>query len=191
MYKVAVFVGSLRKDSINAKFARALARRAEGRLAFSFVELGDVPIYDEDLWANPPAGVLRMKDDIAAADAVLFVTPEYNRSIPPVVKNAIDWGTRPWGQNSWSGKPAAIVGTTSGAVGTAAAQAHLRDIVSVIGSPLMVQPEVYFVTRPGLIDDEDSVTNEETGKFLDGWIAAFETWIGRFAADKDAKAAAA
>ena len=191
MFKVAVFVGSLRKDSINARFARALEKRAGDRLAFTYVELGDLPIYDEDLWASPPAGVLRMKDDIAAADAVLFVTPEFNRSIPPVLKNAIDWGTRPWGQNSWSGKPAAIVGTSPGAVGTAAAQAHLRDIATVVGTALMVQPEVYFVTRPGLIDDDHTVTDDGTATFLDGWIAAFEGWIGRFASDAGEKSAAA
>jgi chromate reductase len=190
MYKVAVFVGSLRKDSINAKFARTLAKLARGRLDFHLVDLSDLPVYNEDLWENPPAGVLRMKDEIAAADAVLFVTPEYNRSIPPVIKNAIDWGTRPWGQNSWAGKPAAIVGTSPGAVGTAAAQGHLRDIVTVVGTALMVQPEVYLVTKRGLIDDDLTVTDADTKAFLEGWIAKFEVWIGRFASETAGKAAA-
>ena len=104
MYKVAVFVGSLRRESINLKFAKALAKLGRSKLEFKFVELGDLPIYNEDLWQNPPKAVLRLKDDIAAADAVLFVTPEYNRSIPAVIKNVVDWGTRPWGQNSWAGK---------------------------------------------------------------------------------------
>ena len=191
MYKVAVFVGSLRKDSINAKFARALGKLAKGRLDFHLVDLSDLPVYNEDLWESPPAGVLRMKDDIAAADAVLFVTPEYNRSIPPVIKNAIDWGTRPWGQNSWTDKPAAIVGASPGAVGTAAAQGHLRDIVTVVGTALLVQPEVYFVMKPGLIDDDDAVTDEGTAEFLDGWITAFEHWIGRLASGASDRSAAA
>ena len=183
MIKVAVFVGSLRKDSINARFARALGKLARGRLDFHLVDLSDLPVYNEDLWESPPAGVLRMKDDIAKADAVLFVTPEYNRSIPPVIKNAIDWGTRPWGQNSWIGKPAAIVGTSPGAVGTAAAQGHLRDIMTVVGTALMVQPEVYLVMKPGLIDDDLTIVDEATRSFLDGWVAAFESWIRRLSAE--------
>lgn len=190
MYKVAVFVGSLRKDSINMKFARTLAALAKGRLDFRFVDLSGLPVYNEDLWDNPPAAVLTMKDEIAAADAVLFVTPEYNRSTTPVMKNAIDWANRPWGQNSWKGKPAAIVGTSTGAVGTAAAQAHLRDIVTVVGTVLMVQPEVYFVMKPDLIDDDLTVTNADTRKFLDGWIGKFEAWIGRMIAGSEARAAA-
>jgi chromate reductase len=191
MYKVAVFVGSLRKDSINAKFARTLAKLARGRLDFHLVDLSDLPVYNEDLWENPPAGVLRMKDEIAAADAVLFVTPEYNRSIPPVIKNAIDWGTRPWGQNSWAGKPAAIVGTSPGAVGTAAAQGHLRDIVTVVGTALMVQPEVYLVMKPDLIAEDLTIANDSTRGFLDGWIGAFESWIRRLSAEglKETRAA--
>src|SRR6185436_11258651 len=109
MYKIAVLVGSLRRESINLKLAKALAKLAKGRLEFNFLSL-DLPLYNEDLWANPPAAVLKLKKDIEAADAVLFVTPEYNRSTTPIIKNAIDWGTRPWGKNSWSGKPAAIAG---------------------------------------------------------------------------------
>ena len=115
MFKVAVIVGSLRRESINRRFAQALARLAEGTLEFELVELGDVPMYNEDLWQNPPPAVTRLKQAIEAADAVLFVTPEYNRSIPALVKNTIDWGSRPRGQSSWAGKPAGIVGTSGGA----------------------------------------------------------------------------
>jgi chromate reductase len=110
--------------------------------------------------------VLRLKKDIAAADAVLFVTPEYNRSIPPVIKNAVDWGTRPWGQNSWAGKPGSIIGTSPGNVGTAVAQAHLRSVLTILDTVLLGQPEIYFVTKPGLINDEFDITDDQTREFL-------------------------
>lgn len=179
MYKVAVFVGSLRRESLNLKLAKALAKLGQSKFEFKFVELGDLPIYNEDLWQDPPAGVLRMKGDIAAADAVLFVTPEYNRSIPPVVKNVIDWGTRPWGQNSWAGKPCSVIGTSPGNVGTAAAQAHLRSVLVILDVILMGQPEVYFVSKPGLIDENGNITDNTTREFLQGYLARFEAWIGQ------------
>jgi chromate reductase len=177
MYTVAVIVGSLRRESINRKLAKALAKLGQAKFRFNFVEIGDLPIYNEDLWQDPPASVLRMKKEIEAADAVLFVTPEYNRSIPPVLKNAIDWGTRPWGNNSWAGKPASIVGTTPGAVGTAVAQTHLRSVAVILDVILMGQPEVYFVTRPGLIDENDDITDDTTREFLEGYLARFASWI--------------
>jgi chromate reductase len=177
MYTVAVIIGSLRRDSINRKLAKALAKLGQAKFKFNLVEIGDLPIYNEDLWQNPPASVLRMKKEIEAADAVLFVTPEYNRSIPPVLKNAIDWGTRPWGQNSWAGKPASIVGTTPGAVGTAVAQTHLRSVAVILDVILMGQPEVYFVMKPGLIDENDDVTDDTTREFLQGYLARFAAWI--------------
>src|SRR5580765_851909 len=129
MHTVAVIVGSLRRESINLRFAKAIAKLAEPTLAFELVELADVPLYNEDLWAAPPEGVTRMKREIETADAVLFVTPEYNRGIPAVVKNVIDWGSRPYGKSSWPNKPAAIVGTSPGAIGTAVAQSQLRGIL--------------------------------------------------------------
>ena len=177
MYTIAVLVGSLRRESINRKLAKALAKLGQGKFTFHFVELGDIPIYNEDLWQNPPAAVLRMKKDIEAADAVLFATPEYNRSIPPVVKNAIDWGTRPWGKNSWAGKPASIVGTSPGAVGTAVAQTHLRSIAPILELVLMGQPEVYLVNKPGLIDENDDITDDTTREFLQGYLDRFAAWI--------------
>ena len=182
MRKVAVVVGSLRRESINLRFARALARLAEDRLAFDLLELGDVPLYNEDLWLQPPAGVLRLKREIDAADAVLFVTPEYNRSIPAVVKNVIDWGSRPRGQNSWAGKPGAITGTSPGAIGTAVAQAQLRSILVGCGVALLGQPEVYFQTRPGLIADDLSIADDKTRAFLAGFIEKFAGHVERSAA---------
>ena len=116
MHTVAVIVGSLRRESINLRFAKALAKLAEPTLAFRLVELGDVPLYNEDLWAHPPEGVTRLKRELEAADAVLFVTPEYNRGVPALVKNVIDWGSRPYGKNSWASKPGAIVGTSPGLI---------------------------------------------------------------------------
>jgi chromate reductase len=181
MHEVAVFVGSLRRDSLNLKLAKALAKLGQPKFRFNFAELGDLPIYNQDLEANLPAGVVRMKEEIAGADAVLFVTPEHNRSIPSVLKNAIDWGTRPWGQNSWAGKPGSIVGTSPGNVGTAAGQAHLRSVMTVLDVILLGQPEVYFVTKPGLIDDNDAVTDAATREFLQGYLTRFDAWVGQVA----------
>jgi len=177
MFKIAVIVGSLRSESINRRFAHALAKLAEGTLEFQFIELGDVPMYNEDLWQDPPAAVMRLKQSIEACDAVLFVTPEYNRSIPALVKNTIDWGTRPRGKNSWAGKPVGIVGTSGGAIGTAVAQSHLRHVVASCDMRLLPQPEVYFVNRPGLITDSFEVSDEKSREFLAGYMAKFGAWI--------------
>jgi chromate reductase len=178
MTKVAVFVGSLRRESLNRQFALALARLAEPKgLAFSLAKLDDLPLYNEDLWENPPAAVLRMKAEIQAADAVLFVTPEYNRSIPAVIKNALDWGSRPAGQAAWPGKPAGIVGASPGAIGTAVAQSHLRSIATVFGLALVSRPEIYLSAKPGLFGPDHSVTDEGTRKLLDGYLDAFAAWI--------------
>lgn len=178
MHQVAVIVGSLRRESINRHFARALARLAAPTLEFRLVDLTDVPLYNEDLWQQPPEGVLRLKREVDAAAAVLFVTPEYNRSIPAVVKNVIDWGSRPYGQNSWAGKPGAIVGASPGVIGTAVAQAQLRSILVGCGVGLLGQPEVYLQTRPGLIGDDFSIADEKTREFLSGFIAKFAAHIG-------------
>ena len=182
MHKVAVIVGSLRRESLNLKFAKALARLAEGRLAFAIVDLAGVPIYNDDLWADPPAAVLRLKRDIEAADAVLFVTPEYNRSIPAVVKNVIDWASRPPGKSAWTGKPAAIVGTSPGALGTAVAQAQLRSIAVACGMSLLSRPEVYLTSKPGLISETFEVTDEKSRAFLAGFVEMFAAHVARMTA---------
>ena len=179
--KVAVIVGSLRKGSVNRQFAQALAKLVRPKLEFQFVEIGDLPFYNEDLEAELPASVVRFKHQIESADAVLFVTPEYNRSFSGVLKNAIEWGSRPWGKTSWAGKPVAIVGATLGAVGTAAAQSQLRSVVSAIGMALTAQPEIYLNFRQdtlvsGEFADENfrAVLNDWTTKFAD-WIARLRT----------------
>jgi chromate reductase, NAD(P)H dehydrogenase (quinone) len=181
MHKIAVIVGSLRQESINRKLALALAKLAGERFQFDLVELGDLPIYDDDLInPEPPAPVIRMKAAVAAADAVLFVSPEYNRSVTPVTKNAIDWGTRPFGTNCWSGKPAAIVGTSPGATGTATAQAHLRSILVILDMALMGQPEVYLSHSPGLVDAEHNIVDDAKRQFLGKFLAQFDHWIEQF-----------
>lgn len=189
MKTVAVIVGSLRRDSINRKFAESLAKLAAGKLQFKFVEIGDLPLYNEDLWANPPESVLRMKREVEAADAVLFVTPEYNRYFSPAIKNAIDWGTRPWGKNSWSGKPAAVIGATPGATGASAGQNSLKALLTVVDTILMGQPEVYFTYKPELFDDSNNVVDEETRAFLSGWVDRFAMWIEQTGQLQPAKAA--
>lgn len=179
MKSVAVLLGSLRKESINRQLALAIAHLAEGRLAFQFAEVGDLPLYNDDLWSHPPASVLRLKREIETADAVLFVTPEYNRSFSPALKNAIDWGTRPWGQNSWAGKPGAVIGATPGATGTATAQNALRGVLSVVEVIPMAQPELYFTFRPEYFDAEGAVTDAEVRALLNRWIDRFAAWIER------------
>lgn len=176
--KVAVIVGSLQANSMNCRLAQALAKLAAGKLELSLVKIDDVPLYNQDLEANLPAPVARFKAEVEAADAVLFVTPEYNRSIPGVLKNLIDWGSRPYGKGSWGGKVAGIVGTSPGAIGTAAAQQDLRKLLTIFDMRLMGQPEVYFQTKPGLIDDSFTVTDEGTRKFLQGYVDKFAAFIG-------------
>ncbi|MCO6049577.1 NAD(P)H-dependent oxidoreductase [Mesorhizobium sp. RP14(2022)] len=179
MKTVAVLVGSLRRESINRKFAESLGKLAADRLDFKLIEIGDLPLYNDDLWANPPQSVLRMKSEVEAADAVLFVTPEYNRYFTPALKNAIDWGTRPWGKNSWAAKPAALTGATPGATGTAAGQNSLKGLLNVVDTVLMGQPEVYFTYKPELFDADNNVVDPSTRDFLNGWVDRFAKWIER------------
>ncbi len=178
MLKIAVVVGSLRKDSFNKKLAQAIGKLAAGKMEFHFCEIGDLPHFSQDLEANVPAPVTRFKGEIEAADGVLFMTPEYNRSIPGPLKNAIDWASRPYGKSVWSGKPAAIGGTSQGGIGTAVAQAHLKGIVGgYLNMPMLGQPELYFQWKDGLIADDGTVTNEDTKKFLQGFADKFHAHV--------------
>lgn len=176
--KVAVIVGSLRKDSVNRSFTQALAKLAQPKLDLQIVEIGDLPLYNQDLEGDLPAPVVRFKQQIESADAVLFVTPEFNRSFSAALKNAIEWGSRPWGKNSWAGKPGAIVGATLGAVGTAAAQSQLRSVASAVGVALTAQPEVYLSYREGLIVDGE-ITDASFAGLLEDFAAKFADWIAR------------
>jgi len=179
MTKIAVLVGSLRADSINRKFAQGLEKLAAGRMEFVYADLSGLPHYNEDLWADAPGPVTALKLVIEAADAVLFVIPEYNRSYPGVIKDAIDWATRPWGKNSWAGKPVAITGASPGAIGSAIAQHHLRTTMVAVGTAVMGQPELYYAFKPEHFDANGAVTDPATKAFLEGWINSFGDWVAR------------
>jgi chromate reductase len=177
--RVAVIVGSLRRESINLKLAKALMKLEAPGCAFDLVDISDLPHYNNDLWPNPPASVARLKSAIESADAVLFVTPEYNRGIPGLIKDVVDWGSRPYGKNSWSKKPAAIIGASPGKIGTAVAQSQLRSTLLVLNLAVMGEPEAYVQVTPELIEDDFTVTNEGTRKFLQSFLGAFADWIER------------
>ncbi len=177
--KVGYFVGSLARASINRKLARALVRLAPPQLALSEIGFGDLPLYSYDYDADYPPVARAFKDSIAAVDAVLFVTPEYNRSIPGALKNAIDWASRPYGQNAFTRKPSAIIGTSPGKIGTAVAQQHLRSILCFCNSPLMNSIEAYVQFEPGLITDEGEVRVEGTETFLRNFLTEFAGFVAR------------
>lgn len=180
--QIAVLVGSLSKTSINRKLARALEKLAGARAAFHYVRLDDLPVYNRDLDANYPATYQRLKNDVRDADAVLFVTPENNRSIPAVLKNAIDIASRPWGTNSFAGKPGAVIGTSTGAAATALAQQHLRNICVFIDLYMLAQPEAFVRYSEGMIADDGTVANEATRAFLSKFLDAYLDWARRFTA---------
>jgi chromate reductase, NAD(P)H dehydrogenase (quinone) len=178
-HKVGYLIGSLAKASINRKLAEALVRLAPAELAMTEIPFKDLPLYSYDYDQDYPPVARAFKDAIASVDAVLFVTPEYNRSIPGGLKNAIDWASRPYGQNSFTRKPSAIIGTSPGAIGTAVAQQSLRSVLAFCNSPQMNAIEAYIQFTPGLITDDGQVTVESTEKFLRGYMAEFHTFIVR------------
>lgn len=177
--RVAVVVGSLRKDSLNRKMAKALAAMAPAPLSLEIVEIGQLPLYNQDDDANPPAASVAFKERIAGADAVLFVTPEYNRSVPGVLKNAIDVGSRPYGKSAWKGKPAAVMSVSPGAIGGFGANHHLRQSLVFLDMPALQQPEAYVGGAGDLFDESGGLKKPETKKFLDTFLAAFAAWIER------------
>ena len=181
-HKVAVLVGSLRKGSLNRRAAHALSGLAPQGMELQIVEIGDLPLYNQDLDDSPPAPWARFREQIKGTDAVLFVTPEYNRSVPGVLKNAIDVGSRPYGQSVWSGKPGAVMSVAPGALGGFGANHHLRQSMVFLDVPMMQQPEAYVGGAANLFDDADAITNESTRKFFANFINAFSAWITRHAA---------
>jgi chromate reductase len=178
-FSVGYFVGSLATNSINRKLATALVRLAPAELTMREIPINDLPLYSYDYdQSYPPAG-RALKDALAQVDAVLFVTPEYNRSIPGALKNAIDWASRPWGTNSFARKPSGIIGTSPGKIGTAVAQQHLRSILSFCNSPLMNAIEAYIEFTKGLITDDGRVTVPATEEFLRNYMKEFHGFIQR------------
>jgi chromate reductase len=178
-YKVGYFVGSLSSKSINRRLALALAALAPPDLELSEIPIRDLPMYSPDHDADYPPVARAFKRAIADCDAVLFVTPEYNRSIPGCLKNAIDWASRPWGQNSFARKPSGVIGTTPGAIGTAVAQSHLRGVLCFCNSPLMNTVEAYIQFKPDLITPEGKVADQGTEKFLRNYMDELHGFVAR------------
>jgi chromate reductase len=179
--KIAVLVGSLRKESINLKLARAVERLAAAELTFEYIRIDDLPLYNQDFDSAYPPVCQRLKDAIKASPAVLFVTPEYNRSVPGVLKNAIDIASRPWGTNSFAGKPAAVIGASIGSAGSSMAQQHLRNVLAYLDVPTLAQPEIFFHFKDGMLDAEGKITNADTQKFLQEFVDRYVAWVKRFA----------
>jgi chromate reductase len=175
-YKVAVVVGSLRKDSFNRKLANAVVKLAPPEFAFQQVQIGDLPLYSQDDDTNQVEAVKRLKNEVKGAQGLLFVTPEYNRSIPGVLKNAIDHASRPHGQNAWAGKPAGILGASISAIGTAMAQQHLRNILAFLDVPTLGQPEAFIQVKDGLFDDAGNL-GESSKPFLQNWMDQYVAWV--------------
>ncbi|QTX04050.1 NADPH-dependent FMN reductase [Agromyces archimandritae] len=178
-YTVGVLIGSLSVESINRTLASALIRLAPAELRLHEIPIGDLPLYNRDFDIDYPPAARDFKQAIAEVDAVLFVTPEYNRSVPGALKNAIDWASRPFGTNAFTRKPTAVAGASIGAIGTAVAQQQLRSILSFCNAPQMNAPEVYIHMRPGLITDDGEVTVEGTREFLAGFMQGFADFITR------------
>ncbi len=180
-FQIAVVVGSLRRESFNRKLATAVTRLAPPEFSFKFIEIGDLPLYNQDDDANPAEPVKRLKRDIAASQGVIFATPEYNRSIPGVLKNALDHASRPYGQSAWAGKPAGVLGASVGAVGTAAAQQHLRNVLAYLAMPTLGQPEAFIHFKEGFVDAAGEIASAESRKFLQGWMDAYVARVRRHA----------
>jgi chromate reductase, NAD(P)H dehydrogenase (quinone) len=180
--QIGYIVGSLRKESFNRKLASALIKLAPPDFIFKELKIGDQPLFNQDDEKSQAPEVQRLKSELRAVDAVLFITPEYNRSVPGVLKNALDNASRPHGQNAWAGKPAGIVGISIGPVSTAAAQLHLRTILAYLDMPTLAQPEAYLQHREGFFDEAGNFGNAETRKFMHGWMDKYVAWVKKFTA---------
>lgn len=180
-YTIAVFVGSLRKESLNRQLADAISRMAPPEFRFKQIKIGGLPLYNQDNDANQTAEVLQLKSEILSAQGLLFVTPEYNRSIPGVLKNAIDHASRPYGQSAWAGKPAGVLGVSVGTIGTALAQQHLRNILAHLDVATLGQPEMFLQAKEGLFDSEGNI-GASSQKFIQGWVDSFAAWVKKHSA---------
>jgi len=175
-YRIAVIVGSLRQDSFNRQLANAIVKLAPPEFSFKQVQIGDLPLYNQDDDANQAESVKRLKNEIHGADGLLFVTPEYNRSIPGVLKNALDHASRPYGENAWAGKPAGVLGASPGAIGTAMAQQHLRSILTFLDIPTLGQPEAFIHVKDGLFDEAGNI-GADSKEFLQNWMDQYVAWV--------------
>jgi chromate reductase, NAD(P)H dehydrogenase (quinone) len=175
--KIAVFVGSLRKESFNRKMAKALIKAAPDSLAMEIVEIGELPMYNQEFDDKPPVVYTQFRDRVKQFDGVLFVTPEYNRSVPGVLKNALDVGSRPYGQSVWDGKPGAVMSVSPGALGGFGANHHLRQSLAFLNVPAMAQPEAYIGNAAGLFDEKGELSNDSTREFVKKFMQAFAAWV--------------
>jgi chromate reductase len=180
-YQIALLVGSLRRDSFNRQLANALVALAPPELSFQWVRIDDLPLYNQDDDASPAEQVKRLKAEITASQGVLFATPEYNRSIPGVLKNAIDHASRPYGQSVWAGKSAGVVGVSVGAPGTSMAQQHLRNMLAYLDMPTLGQPEVFIQVTDGMFDEGGQLVKDDTRAFLQGWMDRYVAWVKKHA----------
>ena len=180
-YQIAVIVGSLRHDSFNRKLATAVAKLAPSEFSFEQVQIGGLPLYNQDDDAYQAEPVKRLKNEIKSAQGILFVTPEYNRSIPGVLKNAIDHASRPYGQSAWAGKPAGVLGASPGTTGTAMAQQHLRNILATLNMPTLGQPEAFIQAKDGLFDEDGNI-GSSSKQFLQNWMDRYVAWVKKHAA---------
>jgi chromate reductase, NAD(P)H dehydrogenase (quinone) len=180
-YPIAVLVGSLRRDSYNRKLANAIVKLAPSEFAFKPLRIDDLPLYNQDDDATPAESVKRLKSEINGAKGLLFVTPEYNRSMPGVLKNALDHASRPYGQSAWDGKPAGVIGASIGSIGTAVAQQHLRNSLAYLNVPTLGQPEVFLQVNDAFFDQSGAIANADTRKFLQGWMDQFAAWVKKHA----------
>jgi chromate reductase len=178
--RIAVIVGSLRRDSFNRKLADALAKLAPPDFALAQLRIDDLPLYNQDDDNNQSAPVKRLKAEILASQGLIFVTPEYNRSMPGLLKNALDQASRPYGQSAWAGKPAGVMGASVGAVGTALAQQHLRNVLAYLDVPTLGQPEVFIHAKEGVFDAAGNLS-ESASKFVAGWMARYVDFVKRHA----------
>jgi chromate reductase len=178
--QIGYVIGSLRKESINRKLASALIKLGPPDFNFKELKIGDLPLYNQDDDKAQASVVQRLKSELRAVDAVMFVTAEYNRSVPGVLKNALDHASRPYGQNAWAGKPAGIIGASIGAISTAVAQLHLRTILAYLDMPTLGQPEAYLQIKDGFFDETGNIASPETRKFLHGWMDKYVAWVKRF-----------
>ncbi len=178
---IGLIIGSIRKDSINRKLAKAIEKLAGDRLLFKHIAIDGLPLHNQDHEANMPEAAVQLKKQIEAVDGLLFVTPEYNRSIPGVLKNAVDWASRPYGKNSFAGKPGALCGASAGGPGTSMAQQHLKNIMLYLDIAVLGQPEVYLQFPKDLIDAEGNISKDDTQKFLAGFVDKYVAWVEKLA----------